>query len=235
MGARYEIKGGVFAAETNPNQSIVALQPVEINTSRAFSITLAVQVVRNQLNETYGLAFGADAKKNMYLLVLNNEQQYALIKIMNSKPVFLVPWKSSLLLADNALNVISLKSDKDRWSIYLNGQPATTIAAEKFFETGTGVFQTGFQSIKYDDLLVKEWSPGETFEVGPQEGRFMANVKNQTAADIVKKKNDDLQYRPFGTDTYPVNWKNQELIAMVIKDIPNRFTNINQNQKSEDQ
>lgn len=205
-GVQAEIVDGSYQATTGAGKTFNGLRGVPLNPDNAFSIALTVKSIKSQSQGGAGLMFGTSPQRDTFALLITNDKKWALLQVEGGNSKLLMAWSESRYLNSNGSNIISLKSDKGVWTIYLNGQGVRTLPALPFYGAGIGILQTADQVNSFDDLRVQSWPPGVRHQVARDEEKFLPAEPKPAPVEI--KSSAVISDRPFGTKAYTASGGN---------------------------
>ena len=111
-------------------------------------------------NNSYGLLFRVQDRDNFYRFDISGDGFYLLSKFLNGEWVTLVDWTYSSLIKPD-INVLKISAFGPDMTVWVNGQPLTSVKDDSFSHGNFGFFASTFGEpymwVSFDNLKV--WTP----------------------------------------------------------------------------
>ena len=150
----------------------------------------------------YGITWGMEDIDNLYCFNISDNGYYRYGKYVNDEWTNLIDWtESDMLHSYNATNKLTVRKSKDQYNFFINEVWIDSYQFESFFGNGIGYVIFRDQSIKIDNLIVRQEIVGE---------QAVLDLAEQLLFDIyVEDPGYDESYQSIADDY----WSEAEMLA----------------------
>lgn len=156
--ASYIIYNGKYIMDIGDSLIYDSGVPVNIDTSKNFSITAIAMHTTGTDTYGFGLYFGAKDISNYYVFAITANGYYRLCKSTPSAYTCVLNWTASAAIKTGSYveNKLQIVKDGNNWKLMINDQVVTTVPSMSFMGNQIGFNTTATQRVEFDDLTVTQ-------------------------------------------------------------------------------
>ncbi|MEM9896417.1 MAG: caspase family protein [Bacteroidota bacterium] len=151
-----QIENGRFYVASRTSHRYTKRRIIPVNQDGNYEVEIRMRFVRGTQSKVGGLTFGRNAKGSEYNFLINNQQQFKLMKYDRGREHTYINWKYSRHLEKYSYNTLLIRKVDNHWYFFINQFLVEKVPAKELFGSEFGFSIGGHIAVEVDYLKVAE-------------------------------------------------------------------------------